>query len=468
MKLSIIVVSYNEAEYLSGCLNSILNQNVNFDYEIIIGDDGSSDNSLEIIKEYESNYPNISHFVQERPKDLKIKDIIPSVRVSAVIFRAMEIAQGEYINVISADDCFLGKNKFQSAVEFLDLHRSWAAYASSFMLLYPDGRSERVDFNDKGRFGFWDGRYIHISCFVFRSFKGTQFLLDDIIDDCGLRYSIVMRGKIKYSNEVEFTYRQRNSSIMHSDKHDALDIMEMLMFQVILNKALPSFGKILPFIRLRNLNYKMFSLPFLRLYKKRGTFDLTAIKKYTDYSFSKKNSVLKALVYPNNFSSKVLLCYFRSRISILRLLRRGLDVSRPEALRIKSAGSFSEKKLPVSLSYLKKKKRYTYMAGEGLIEKGLGGDTVLNPSLLLESGGSYWKIKEFLAGESFAFKAKIEGVFDEFEILLCEKIDSEYKILAKKRFKTKTIKNKKAAFVIWTREHFPMFIFLALDKIRRK
>ncbi len=343
MKLSIIVVSYNEAEYLSECLNSILNQNVNFDYEIIIGDDGSSDNSLEIIRDYESKYPNISHFVQERPKDLKIQDIIPSCRVSAVIFRAMEKASGEYINVFSADDCFLGKNKFQSAVDFLDSHKSWAAYASSFMLSYPDGRSERVDFNDKGRFGFWDGRYIHISCFVFRSFKGTPFLLDDIIDDCGLRYSIVMRGKIKYSNEVEFTYRQRNSSIMHSDKRDALDIMEMLMFQVILNKALPSFGKILPFIRLRNLNYKMFSLQFLRLYKKRGTFDLTAIKKYTDYSFSKKNSVLKALVYPDNFSSKVLLCYFRSRISILRLLRRGLDVSRPEALRIKVQVLFQKK-----------------------------------------------------------------------------------------------------------------------------
>ena len=146
----------------------------------------------------------------------------------------------------------------------------------------------------------------------------------------------------------------------------------------------------------------------------------------------------------------------------------GLDVSRPEALRIKRADSFSEKNLSLSLSYLKKKKQHTYMAGEGLIEKGLWGDTVLNPCILLESGGSYWKIKDLLAGESFAFKAKIEGVFDEFKILLCKENDSVYEVLAQKAFGVKTIKNWKTSLVLWAREHVPFFAFVILDKIRRR
>jgi len=466
MKLSIIVVSYNEAEYLSECLNSILNQNVNFDYEIIIGDDGSSDNSLEIIRDYESNYPNISHFVQERPKDLKIQDIIPSCRVSAVIFRAMEKASGEYINVISADDCFLGKNKFQSAVDFLDSHKSWAAYASSFMLTYPNGKTDYVDFHEKGRLAFWSGTYIHISCFVFRSFKGTKFLLDDLIDDCGLKYSVILQGKIKYSNQCEFAYRQRTFSIMHSDNRDSLDIIEMLLFQVILNKKILSIKNLFAFLRLRNMNYIYFAEPFFRLYKKRGSFDLEAIKKYTDYSFPKKNSVLKALVYPENFSSKIRLLYILTRIRAIQICRIGLKKCKTQSVVIKNHAAVLKDNLDVNLFYLKKMKSFTYIGIRGSIQERCSlGQTLC---LFLETSGSYWEIKEFDSIQNFAFKGKIEGVFDEFEILLCEKIDSEYKILAKKRFKTKTIKNKKAAFVIWTREHFPMFIFLALDKIRRK
>ena len=108
------------------------------------------------------------------------------------------------------------------------------------------------------------------------------------------------------------------------------------------------------------------------------------------------------------------------------------------------------------------------MAGEGRIEKGLGGDTVLNPCLLLESDGSYWKIKELLAGESFTFKVKIEGVFDEFKILLCKENDSVYEVLAQKAFGAKTIKNWKNSLVFWAREHVPFFVFLVLDKIRRR
>lgn len=66
MDLSIIVVSCNEAEYISVCLYCILNQNVTFNYGIIICDVGSSDNSLEIKKEYNSKHKNITHFVQNR------------------------------------------------------------------------------------------------------------------------------------------------------------------------------------------------------------------------------------------------------------------------------------------------------------------------------------------------------------------------------------------------------------------
>ena len=58
MKLSIIVPVYNMAEgnKLRYCLDSLVNQTI-ADYEIIAVDDASTDNSFEILKEYESKYP---------------------------------------------------------------------------------------------------------------------------------------------------------------------------------------------------------------------------------------------------------------------------------------------------------------------------------------------------------------------------------------------------------------------------
>ena len=56
MKLSIIIVSYNEKEYISEAIESCMSQEGKFDYEIIIGDDGSNDGSLEIIERYQEQY----------------------------------------------------------------------------------------------------------------------------------------------------------------------------------------------------------------------------------------------------------------------------------------------------------------------------------------------------------------------------------------------------------------------------
>ena len=53
MKLTILVMAYNVEKYVRETLDSILMQKVNFPYEILIGNDGSSDGTVAILKEYE-------------------------------------------------------------------------------------------------------------------------------------------------------------------------------------------------------------------------------------------------------------------------------------------------------------------------------------------------------------------------------------------------------------------------------
>ena len=64
MKISIIIPIFNSEKYLKECINSVLQQDYT-DFEIILINDGSSDNSVAICEEYVKNYKNIKLYSQK-------------------------------------------------------------------------------------------------------------------------------------------------------------------------------------------------------------------------------------------------------------------------------------------------------------------------------------------------------------------------------------------------------------------
>lgn len=103
MKISIIVPVYNVEKYISKCLNSI--KNLDIDYEVIIVNDGSTDNSLEIVNEFASKY------------DGEIK-IITKENVGLSSARNIGIlnATGSYLFFLDSDD-YIDKLLFESFVK---------------------------------------------------------------------------------------------------------------------------------------------------------------------------------------------------------------------------------------------------------------------------------------------------------------------------------------------------------------
>lgn len=90
--LSVIIPVYNTSKYLERCLESVLHQTYQ-PLEIICVDDGSSDNSPEILKKYEASYPNVSAISHEKNKGLL------EARRTGV-----ENAHGEFIQFLDSDD----------------------------------------------------------------------------------------------------------------------------------------------------------------------------------------------------------------------------------------------------------------------------------------------------------------------------------------------------------------------------
>ena len=91
MKVSIIVPVYNVESYLDKCLNSLVNQTLK-DIEIIVINDGSTDNSQKIIDKYSKKYKNIINITKENGGVSEARNL------------GLEKASGEYIGFLDSDD----------------------------------------------------------------------------------------------------------------------------------------------------------------------------------------------------------------------------------------------------------------------------------------------------------------------------------------------------------------------------
>ncbi|MBF7103868.1 glycosyltransferase family 2 protein [Pediococcus pentosaceus] len=77
MKLSIVVTAFNEEKYIHRCLDSLAKQKTNFDYEVIIVNDGSTDHTQDVIDQYVANFGNIfSSFCKKNIVDRGFQEIL--------------------------------------------------------------------------------------------------------------------------------------------------------------------------------------------------------------------------------------------------------------------------------------------------------------------------------------------------------------------------------------------------------
>lgn len=111
-KVSIAVTVYNLEQYIEPCINSILNQQTDFDYQIIVGEDCSTDNSRKVLLKLKDAHPN------------KIKLIFNNKNLGnhANWFSIFEQCETKYIGVMDGDDWWIDSLKLQKQIDFLDAH----------------------------------------------------------------------------------------------------------------------------------------------------------------------------------------------------------------------------------------------------------------------------------------------------------------------------------------------------------
>jgi glycosyltransferase involved in cell wall biosynthesis len=135
MKISVIITSYNQKDYLIEAIESVLAQTVPC-FELIVADDCSADHSQEVIEDYARRYPDlIRPFLH--PKNLGI----PRNRNFA-----LERVRGDLVSILDGDDRF-ASNKNEKEVEAFERHPDAAVAFSN--VWYVDGRGRRVRLRDR-------------------------------------------------------------------------------------------------------------------------------------------------------------------------------------------------------------------------------------------------------------------------------------------------------------------------------
>ncbi|MEH2455846.1 glycosyltransferase family 2 protein [Nostoc sp.] len=107
-EISIVICTYNRDKYLDHGINSVINQTFK-DWELIIVDDGSQDNTFEVVNNYVEKFNNIRYLKHQNKKQCYAKNA------------GIQASFGRYITFLDSDDAYQ-QNHLESRIEYIKLH----------------------------------------------------------------------------------------------------------------------------------------------------------------------------------------------------------------------------------------------------------------------------------------------------------------------------------------------------------
>lgn len=223
--VSVFVQTYQHAFFIKECLDSILMQEVSFPFEILLGEDQSTDGTREICLEYAKKYPHkIRLLLHCRENNIKIGGE-PTGRF--IFLYNFYLARGKYIALCEGDDYWTDPLKLQKQVEFLNQHLDFVAHTHNAKRIglgkgiMSTSESKVCTTNDiieKGPF--------RTNSILFRNNQKLIELLTQskppFSGDRFLFIAVSLFGKVYYLNEVMCVYRINKGGVSQKTTYKKL------------------------------------------------------------------------------------------------------------------------------------------------------------------------------------------------------------------------------------------------------
>ena len=134
IKLSILVPAFNMERYLAQCLDSILMQQVNFKYQVLLGEDFSTDSTKEIAAQFQARYPDI----------IKVFYNDKNLGASGSLCRLIELVDTEFFIQIDGDDYITDKAKLQIQFDTLSANPACAMCYHNYSIVDSEGQNPKL------------------------------------------------------------------------------------------------------------------------------------------------------------------------------------------------------------------------------------------------------------------------------------------------------------------------------------
>lgn len=237
MKVSVLVMTYNHEKFIRQALDSVAMQETNFEYEILISEDCSTDRTREIVLEFQKEHPDKVRLLLSKK----------NIHSNEIVVRGIRAARGEYIAMLDGDDYWTSPLKLQKQADFLDGHPECSLCFHNARIFHEDSGQNGSNWTPPGQKeistleDIWMGNFIATCSTMFR-----RGLIGDIpewyndffpITDWPLHILNAEHGKIGYIDEVMGVYRYHSGGL-YSPFSETKKQQETLKFYRTINKYL--------------------------------------------------------------------------------------------------------------------------------------------------------------------------------------------------------------------------------------
>jgi len=218
--ISVIMAAYNGAAYIRQALDSILCQQFNGTFEILVADDKSTDNTRSIIAEYAEKYPTIVVPIY-RDNNLGLSDNIYDVMVHA---------SGTYLAICDNDDYWIDPLKLQKQFDYLETHSDCGMLCGASQMVDENNNVLKIiqtPYVESFRELMNNNSDVIAPSIMLRKEQFMLMVLDSkwyienhFFLDTAWTYWFSYHNAIHYSSDVQTAYRVRSESESHSKSLD--------------------------------------------------------------------------------------------------------------------------------------------------------------------------------------------------------------------------------------------------------
>lgn len=262
--VSILCVTYNHEKYIRPCLESLVSQKCDFPFEILIHDDASTDTTQDIIKEFQQQYPELIKPILQKENQWSKKAGGINLRFN------YPRATGKYIALCDGDDYWVGEDKLQKQVAFLESNPDYSLVCGAFNLI-QNGEEKSViktglvspEKEDKKGFHFDLGDlikfwFIRPSTVLFLNPTDGTKVLDEyeFSFDVHLFYHLLKTKNAYYSKEILAGYNRHSGGVYSGRRPQDLLLVHYYIFKEIYEKDQNEFVR----EKYLDLSYKLINL----------------------------------------------------------------------------------------------------------------------------------------------------------------------------------------------------------------